>query len=177
MESGNRLGRTFLPLPSLPSMESISDRSGPLDPSKPPLPPPQSTMARGLPINPSFPTRPTSGYHFPVSKSYKHLICTHTTPQPPNPNPASAPPVPHAFHTRLDSRRQETSDNRCITNQSETNKQTTIVAPPTCSFHPFLSHPLLCFQLRCSSVALPPLLRLGARLSFLHLGSGPQDHL
>ncbi|XP_021021239.1 SH2 domain-containing protein 6 isoform X2 [Mus caroli] len=42
------------------------DRSGPLDPSKPPLAPPQSNMARGLPINPSFPTRPTSGYHFPL---------------------------------------------------------------------------------------------------------------
>lgn len=90
-ESGNRLGRTFLPLPSLQSMGSLSDRSGPLDPSKPPLPPPQSTMARGLPINPSFPTRPTSGYHFPVSKSYKHLICT-TPPAPPPPLPAPVPP-------------------------------------------------------------------------------------
>ncbi|XP_031238051.1 SH2 domain-containing protein 6 isoform X3 [Mastomys coucha] len=42
------------------------DRSGLLDPSKPPPLPPQSTTARGLPINPSFPTRPTSGYHFPL---------------------------------------------------------------------------------------------------------------
>lgn len=42
------------------------DRSGPLDPSKLPPPPPQPTKARGLPINPSFPNRPTSGYHFPL---------------------------------------------------------------------------------------------------------------
>ncbi|XP_034368169.2 SH2 domain-containing protein 6 isoform X3 [Arvicanthis niloticus] len=42
------------------------DRSGPPDPSKPPPAPPQHTMARGLPINPSFPTRPTSGHHFPL---------------------------------------------------------------------------------------------------------------
>lgn len=56
------------------------DRSGPLDPSKPPLPPPQSTMARGLPINPSFPTRPTSGYHFPLKTAM-------------NPQPAKQGPV------------------------------------------------------------------------------------
>ncbi|XP_051010705.1 SH2 domain-containing protein 6 [Acomys russatus] len=42
------------------------DRSGPLDASKPSPPLPQPTMARGLPINPSFPPRPTSGYHFPL---------------------------------------------------------------------------------------------------------------
>uniref|UniRef100_A0A8C2LQ37 SH2 domain containing 6 n=1 Tax=Cricetulus griseus TaxID=10029 RepID=A0A8C2LQ37_CRIGR len=39
------------------------DRSGPLGPSKPSPPLPQPSMARGLPTNP---TRPASGYHFPL---------------------------------------------------------------------------------------------------------------
>lgn len=101
---GNILGRN-LPLPSLQSMGSLSDRSGPVDPSKPPPPPSQSAMAREFPINPSFPSRPTSGYHFPVSKSYKHLICS--------PTPARALSTPntclysrlhetcHVLHTRV----------------------------------------------------------------------------
>uniref|UniRef100_A0A3Q4EBW9 SH2 domain containing 6 n=1 Tax=Mus musculus TaxID=10090 RepID=A0A3Q4EBW9_MOUSE len=37
-------------------------------------------MARGLPINPSFPTRPTSGYHFPLKTAM-------------NPQPAKQGPV------------------------------------------------------------------------------------
>ncbi|XP_028618343.1 SH2 domain-containing protein 6 [Grammomys surdaster] len=59
---------SLAPAQSLGSKEDslYLDRSGPLDQSKPPPPPPQPTMARGLPINPSFPTRPTSGYHFPL---------------------------------------------------------------------------------------------------------------
>ncbi|XP_031238050.1 SH2 domain-containing protein 6 isoform X2 [Mastomys coucha] len=52
--------------PDWPKHMEKQDRSGLLDPSKPPPLPPQSTTARGLPINPSFPTRPTSGYHFPL---------------------------------------------------------------------------------------------------------------
>ncbi|XP_052029898.1 SH2 domain-containing protein 6 isoform X2 [Apodemus sylvaticus] len=59
---------SLAPAQSLGSEEDALylDRSGPVDPSKPPPPPPQSAMARGFPINPSFPFRPTSGYHFPL---------------------------------------------------------------------------------------------------------------
>ncbi|KAL1767944.1 SH2 domain-containing protein 6 isoform X1 [Sigmodon hispidus] len=42
------------------------DRPGSFGPSKPSPPPPQPTTARGLPTNPSFPTRPASGYHLPL---------------------------------------------------------------------------------------------------------------
>lgn len=64
---------SLAPAQSLGSNEDSMylDRSGPLDPSKPPLPRPQPTMTRGLLINPSFPTRPTSGYHFPDEE---HLL-------------------------------------------------------------------------------------------------------
>lgn len=98
VENGNILGRNFLPLPSLQSMESLSDRSGPPDPAKPSPPLPQPTVARGLPINPFFPACPTSGYHFPVSKPYKHLICK----------------SPSISNTHLCSRRPETSNARWI---------------------------------------------------------------
>nr|XP_021509725.1 SH2 domain-containing protein 6 [Meriones unguiculatus] len=56
------------PAQSLGSKEDslYLDRSGRLDPAKPSPPVPQPTVARGLPVNPFFPTHPTSGYHFPL---------------------------------------------------------------------------------------------------------------
>ncbi|XP_041910469.1 SH2 domain-containing protein 6 [Arvicola amphibius] len=59
---------SLAPAQSLGSKEDslYLDRPGPLGPSKSSPSLPQPTVARGLPTNPSFPSRPASGYHFPL---------------------------------------------------------------------------------------------------------------
>ncbi|XP_055452423.1 SH2 domain-containing protein 6 isoform X2 [Psammomys obesus] len=59
---------SLAPAQSLGSKEDslYLDCSGPLDPAKPSPPVRQPTVARGLPVNPFFPTHPTAGYHFPL---------------------------------------------------------------------------------------------------------------
>ncbi|XP_052574973.1 SH2 domain-containing protein 6 isoform X4 [Peromyscus californicus insignis] len=81
---------SLAPAQSLGSKEDslYLDRPGPLGPSKPSAPLPQPTMARGLPTNPSFPTRPASGYHFPLKTAMS------LQPASPKPGPVSGRRVP-----------------------------------------------------------------------------------
>nr|XP_042129402.1 SH2 domain-containing protein 6 isoform X2 [Peromyscus maniculatus bairdii] len=76
---------SLAPAQSLGSKEDslYLDRPGPLGPSKPSAPLPQPAMARGLPTNPSFPTRPASGYHFPLKPAMSLQPAT------PKPGPVS----------------------------------------------------------------------------------------
>ncbi|XP_028353003.1 SH2 domain-containing protein 6 isoform X2 [Physeter macrocephalus] len=62
----------------LPGTEEDSlylDHSGPLGPPMSPPPPPPPPPQPQLEMMNSLPTCPTPGYHFPVSKSKRHLIC------------------------------------------------------------------------------------------------------
>ncbi|XP_054939323.1 SH2 domain-containing protein 6-like [Physeter macrocephalus] len=68
----------------LPGTEEDSlylDHSGPLGPPMSPPPPPPPPPQPQLEMMNSLPTCPTPGYHFPVSKSKRHLICKIPPPQ------------------------------------------------------------------------------------------------